>query len=274
MASLTTVTNHFGTEDTALTYSFTVLKSRANETSDVTAFRITNLGDLGGSWTDSKGGIYTASANKGFVLYQAVAGAAAVEYALVYTSTGLNLYSYTAGTYSLAKSTGASLVWLPPADAYGTLTAFSVTGVSLSTTSFNQLTTNDVAVKVAVANVNDLPQYQSAQIIGLSTGPLGAGGVPAQGQTLVASAANVTDADGKGVVSWQWFSNGVAITGATGNSLTLTQALVDKKISVVGTYTDGGGTEETIVSDQTKAVANVNDAPTGVVTITGNAVQG
>src|SRR5206468_2293279 len=45
-------------------------------------------------------------------------------------------------------------------------------------------------------------------------------------------------------------------------------------ITVVASYTDGHGTPESVASGATSAVANVNDAPTGSVTISGTAEQG
>jgi hypothetical protein len=64
-------------------------------------------------------------------------------------------------------------------------------------------------------------------------------------------------------LSYQWLGGGVAINGATGATLTLTQALVGKTISVRGSYVDLQGTAEAVTSQPTVAVANVNDAPTG-----------
>ena len=114
----------------------------------------------------------------------------------------------------------------------------------------------------AVANVNDAP-----------TGAVTLTGTATQGQTLTA-ANTLADVDGLGTISYQWKANGSAITGATGTTYTLGQADVGKTISVTASYTDGQGTTEAITSSATTAVANVNDAPTGAVTITGTATQG
>ena len=45
-------------------------------------------------------------------------------------------------------------------------------------------------------------------------------------------------------------------------------------ITVTVSYTDGGGTTETLTSAPTNAVTNTNDAPTGLPTITGTPTQG
>jgi Ca2+-binding RTX toxin-like protein len=114
----------------------------------------------------------------------------------------------------------------------------------------------------AVANVNDAP-----------SGIASISGSAVQGQTLTAS-HNLSDADGLGTVSYQWLRAGTAIAGATAASYTLTQADVGKSIAVKASYVDGGNTAESSTSLATVLVSNVNDAPTGGVSITGSAAQG
>ena len=114
-----------------------------------------------------------------------------------------------------------------------------------------------------VVNVNDTP-----------TGSVTISGIAAQNETLTASNTLADDADGMGVISYQWLANGHFISGATGETLTLTQAQVGKTISVQASYTDGQNTLERITSTATQAITNVNDAPTGSVAISGTATQG
>ena len=114
----------------------------------------------------------------------------------------------------------------------------------------------------AVANVNDAP-----------TGALTIGGTQTQGQTLTAN-STLADADGMGALSYQWKADGATINGATSSSFVLTQAQVGKAITVVASYTDGHGAAESVTSTATGAIANLNDAPTGSVTISGAATQG
>ena len=71
------------------------------------------------------------------------------------------------------------------------------------------------------------------------------------------------DADGLGALSYQWLSNGAVIGGATATTYTLGDADVGSNISLRVSYTDGGGTLETVTSASVGPVANVNDAPTG-----------
>ncbi len=113
------------------------------------------------------------------------------------------------------------------------------------------------AATAAVLNVNDLPT--GAVTIDNTT--------PSQGDTLTAS-NTLADADGlSGTINYQWQRNGSDIGGATGNTYITTQADVGATITVVASYTDDLGTNESVSSAATAAVANVNDLPTGAVTI-------
>jgi Domain of unknown function (DUF4347)/Beta-propeller repeat len=113
----------------------------------------------------------------------------------------------------------------------------------------------------AIANVNDLP-----------TGTVTISGTATQGQTLTA-ANTLADVDGLGTLTYQWQANGVDIAGATTNSFVLTQAQVGKVIVAKARYTDAQGTGESVTSAGTAAVVNVNDLPTGTVTISGTATE-
>ena len=94
----------------------------------------------------------------------------------------------------------------------------------------------------AVVNVNDTP-----------TGSVVISGTATQGQTLTAI-NTLADADGMGVISYQWLADGAAIDGGTGSTITLAQAQVGKAITVVASYTDGHGTAESLRSAATASV--------------------
>ena len=131
-----------------------------------------------------------------------------------------------------------------------------------------------------VADVNDAP-----------TGLPGiTGTVVAQGQELTADTSAIADADGLGAFGYQW-QRGVtddkgtadtaddsvswtAIVGETAATYTLAQADVGHRVRVVVGFTDGQGTAEELTSAASGPVADVNDAPTGAVTITGTVEQG
>ena len=119
------------------------------------------------------------------------------------------------------------------------------------------------SASAAVVNVNDLP-----------TGSVTVSGTATQGETLTAVTSTISDEDGLGEFSYQWFADDVAITNATESTLTLSQAEVDKAITVKVSYTDGYGASEELTSSASAAVVNVNDAPAGSVTVSGTATQG
>src|SRR5207342_1355748 len=118
------------------------------------------------------------------------------------------------------------------------------------------------ASTAVVTNVNDAP-----------TGTVTISGTAAQNQVLTAS-NTLADADGLGAISYQWQRDGANISGATGTSYTLLEADVGHAIRVVASYADGHGTAESVASSATASVANVNDAPTGTVTVSGSASKG
>ncbi|TSA10634.1 MAG: hypothetical protein D4R79_11165, partial [Comamonadaceae bacterium] len=119
------------------------------------------------------------------------------------------------------------------------------------------------ALTVAIADpANNLP-----------TGSVTITGTPTQGQTLTA-ANTLADADGLGTISYQWSAGGTAISGATGSTLVLAEAQVGKAITVAASYTDHLGHAESVPSGATASVTNVNDAPSGSVTISGTPTQG
>jgi Subtilase family len=106
------------------------------------------------------------------------------------------------------------------------------------------------------------------------TGEVTINGAATQGETLTADTSTIGDADGLGSFNVQWRRGGASLAGATTSTYTLTQADVNSTVDVRVSYTDGGGTAESLTSIPTGAVTNVNDVPTGEVVITGNATQG
>jgi hypothetical protein len=89
----------------------------------------------------------------------------------------------------------------------------------------------------------------------------------------LADSDGIPSAGSSGAIAYTWSADGVSIDGATSASLILSQSLVGKKITVTATYTDLKGTNEAVTSSATSAVQNINDAPTGLVTIAGAANQ-
>ena len=85
-------------------------------------------------------------------------------------------------------------------------------------------------------------------------------------QILTVDTSNISDDDGLGSegFSYQWLADGQIISEATNDNFILTQNEVGKEISVSVSYTDDFGTFETVTSDATAEVGNVNDTPVGV----------
>jgi hypothetical protein len=93
---------------------------------------------------------------------------------------------------------------------------------------------------------------------------------PTEGDTLTAS-NSLVDEDGLGAITYTWKANGTTV--GTGSSYTLTQAEVGMTIRVEASYTDGYGASEVVASGATAAVANLNNLPTGTVSIDNIAPQ-
>ena len=136
-------------------------------------------------------------------------------------------------------------------------------------------------IYVTLTNVEKLYFYYNSQVVNLltyfnnaPTGSVTISGTAAQGSVLTAT-QTLADADTIATaINWQWKANGVAIAGATALTFSPTQSEVGKAITVVASYTDGGGSVESISSAATTAIVNVNDAPGGSVVISGTPTQG
>jgi hypothetical protein len=135
----------------------------------------------------------------------------------------------------------------------------SVNASYIDTLKNSEMVSSDPTTKVV--NVNDIP-----------TGSVTITGLPAQGQTLT-SISTLADIDGLGALKYQWLGNGNTISNATHSKYTLTQTDVGKSINVKVSYVDGYGAAESVSSDPTSSVTNVNDIPTGSVIITGTATE-
>jgi Ca2+-binding RTX toxin-like protein len=91
----------------------------------------------------------------------------------------------------------------------------------------------------------------------------------------------LSDADGLGSFSYQWQAEveGVwtDIDGATSDSFTPDATQVGSALRVIVSYTDGGGTNESVISaatDPIEAIVSDNTAPEGTIAITGTATEG
>ena len=71
--------------------------------------------------------------------------------------------------------------------------------------------------------------------------------------TLTA-APTITDEDGMGSLSYQWLADGVALDGETSQTLVIPSSVAGQALSVQVSFTDSGGNEESITSDETGIV--------------------
>ena len=103
-------------------------------------------------------------------------------------------------------------------------------------------------------------------------------GTPKVGEVLTASVDGIADEDGV-TFAYQWLANDgtedTEIEGATGATHEVAPAEVGKTLKVWVTFTDGGGTEETLVSAATEVVAaRAPDAPGGLAAATAEGREG
>jgi Ca2+-binding RTX toxin-like protein len=117
---------------------------------------------------------------------------------------------------------------------------------------------------VRVANQNDRPTGEYA-IVGNAT----------QGETLTVK-NTLSDEDGAqsngqgGLQVWyRWKADGVEISGEYSSVLLLTEVQVGKTIVAESGYRDWAGTDELVSSAPTAKVANVNDKPSGNISVVG-----
>jgi Ca2+-binding RTX toxin-like protein len=90
---------------------------------------------------------------------------------------------------------------------------------------------------VDITSVNDAP-----------TGGVTLHGATAQGRILTADTHKLADADGLGNLSYQWLRDGKAVMGATDSTYHLGAADTGASVSVKVSYTDAGGTHESVTS--------------------------
>ncbi len=106
------------------------------------------------------------------------------------------------------------------------------------------------------------------------TGGVAVAGTVSENQVLTA-VSTISDPDGNGTLTYQWQQsvNGttwVDVNGATNATFAPNDAQVGQFLRVRGSFVDGGGSTETFTSPATASrIANVNDAPTGSVSISG-----
>jgi hypothetical protein len=119
----------------------------------------------------------------------------------------------------------------------------------------------------ALGNTHDVTSVTTNTIT--NTTNVTISGTPTQKQTLTAT-FNVGTAQVNGGESYQWKRDGAAITNGNGNTYALVQADVGTAITVTVSWVDNNNDPHNVTSTATNAVENVNDTPTGSISINGN----
>ena len=215
--------------------------------------------------------------------------AESVSSAATATVTNVNTAPTGSVTISGTASEGQTLTAsnsLADADGLGTITyqwSRDTAGVvsDVATGTMYVLTQADVGSTITVtANYTDggntaesVSSAATATVTNVNnaaTGSVTISGTASEGQTLTAS-NTLADIDvipvNSIVYQWKRDVGGVVSDVATGTTYVLTQADVGSTITVTANYTDGGMTAESVPSAATAIVTNVNNAPTGSVTI-------
>ena len=100
-----------------------------------------------------------------------------------------------------------------------------------------------------------------------ATGAVSISGVAEEDQTLTA-VHTLADPDGMGTINYQWQRDGIDIADANDDTYTLGDDDVGTEITVQASFTDAQGNPEgPFTSAATNSVANINDAPTGDISI-------
>jgi Ca2+-binding RTX toxin-like protein len=162
------------------------------------------------------------------------------------TSAGAAIATYDVATSKNLIISGTTLT-INPTDNLSFDTSYKV---EISSGAFKDLFGNNLA---AVSNYSFTTNTNKSP-----TGNVTIAGTLKQGQTLQA-ANTLADADGLGVITYQWQSssdgiNWVKTLVSSGDKFMLSEREVDLQIRVVASYTDGQGTVETLTSLATDAL--------------------
>lgn len=192
------------------------------------------------------------------------------------------------GSVTQGQSLSANASSLADADGLGPVSyqwlraSSAIVGATSSTYALVQTDVgSSVSVRISYIDgsgkVESLSSAPTAAVININDPPAGnvtVSGQAVQGWTMAANASTLSDVDGLGSLSYQWLRAGNVVAGATGSTYLLSQGDVSSVVSVRISYTDGGGKVESVTSANTSVVANVNDSPTGSVTISGDPTVG
>ena len=168
------------------------------------------------------------------------------------------------------------------------------TPIVSATSSFYLTTLDDIGERITVTisftdndgnaeRVTSLPTQPVVRGNSPPTGILTIDGDLIQGQTLTVNTADLGDPNGlpdSSTFTYEWAAGDAntgtfpIISGANSATYTLTQAEVGKSIVAEVSYRDNDGNDENRRTETRGLVANINDSPSGSVTIGGTPVAG
>ena len=193
-------------------------------------------------------------------------------------------------TATASGGTQIDLAWTAPADNGGrVITGYQIEKSDDAGTSWSVLVADtqstDTIYSDTTLSGGETRHYRVSAINSVGTGAASSStptgkpaitGTPEVNKTLTADVSGIVDTDGLPAAdqfSYQWVQNDGTddsdISGATDSTYKLEDADLGKTIKVRVTFTDEGGTEETLTSDATAAVAADTTGPT----LTGGAVD-
>jgi len=159
-----------------------------------------------------------------------------------------SLYSYDASANFNDIDSGDALTYAAVLSGNVPLPAWlslnSQTGVFSGTPANGDVGTIDVTLTAtdgASASISDTYQITIINTNDAPTGSVRLFGVAENGETIVSDTSILSDEDGLGGFSYQWYADGVAVSNQTAQSLTLTANEIGKNIHAVISYTDGAG---------------------------------
>ena len=192
------------------------------------------------------------------------------------------------GTVVEGQALNAATAGIGDNDGLGTLgyqwlrDGVDITG---ATSASYQLVDDDVDARISVrvswtdgySTVESVTSLTTSKVVNTNDTPVGQPvivGIATEDEILTADVSGISDVDGLGTFRYQWLRDGANIAGATSSNYRPTDADVDSRISVEVSYTDGHGLDEVLTSNETTRIGAINDAPTGLPTISGSAVEG
>jgi VCBS repeat-containing protein len=133
---------------------------------------------------------------------------------------------------------------------HGSVAINTNTGAYTYTPTANYNGADSFTFKVNDGTIDSATATVSITVNAVNDAPTGAVTISGQGKfgSTLSATNTLSDLDGVGAITYQWLANGASIQGATGSTLNIGNTLLGKSVSVVASYTDGGGKLESLGS--------------------------